>query len=100
MIGFGDFKLLNPVAYRNVRNPYNTLNFSVTQALKVQLQRLGDIVTVNLFPQFINGKVVIALFAQKPLPVFDDTTFYYRITLAFGTRYNLHIYKFCINILI
>ena len=48
---------------------------------------------------FINCEKVVAFFAQIPLFVVDDATFYDLIILAFWTAYNFHIYKFCINII-
>jgi hypothetical protein len=43
----------------HVRLDY-TFDFSVTQAFKIQLQSLGDIVVVYLFADFMNSKEVVA----------------------------------------
>lgn len=100
MIRFTYLKLSHPVAYGNVGHPDNPFNFTKTQPLQVQLKCFGNVVAVDLFPQFIHGKEVVARFTQIPLALFDDTAFNNNCVLTLGTGWNIHIYKFCINILI
>jgi hypothetical protein len=49
------------------------------------LQCFGNIVIIYLFAYFIHREKVVAFFAQIPLFVIDDATFYDLIILAFWT---------------
>jgi len=89
IIGLGwflDVKGSDPIADSNVRNPNNTLDFSVTQPFEIQLQCFGNVVIVYLFTYFIDSEKVIAFFAQIPLFTIDNATFYDMIVLTFRTR--------------
>ncbi len=73
---------LNPVAYGDVGDAYNSLNFTKTQPFKVELQCFGNIVLIDLFAYFVYRKEILAFLTQIPLFTIDYTAFYYVVILA------------------
>jgi hypothetical protein len=60
--GFFYVEGLYPVAYGDVGNPNNSLNFTKTQPFKVELQYFGYIVIIDLFAYFIYRKKIVTFF--------------------------------------
>jgi len=75
----------HPIADGDMRDADYAFDFPVAQSFQIQLQCLSNIVVIYFLTNFINGKEVVAFFAQIPLFAVDDAAFDDVAPLAFGT---------------
>jgi hypothetical protein len=86
VVGVGwllDVERFHPIADGDMGDSDYAFDFSVAQPFEIQLQRLGNIVVVYFFTDFVNGKKIVAFFAQIPLFAINDAAFCDLVPLAF-----------------
>jgi hypothetical protein len=78
-----DVERFHPIADGDMGDSDYAFDFAVAQPFEIQLQRLGNIVVVYFFADFVNGKKVVAFFAKISLFAVNDAAFCDLVPLAF-----------------